>query len=130
MVSTALRLALVAPVLALAAVLLPVVTAQAAQPPGAADPGPPTPAITRCDAPNVCAWTKPKGLGTGWQRSQSGCHNTPWAAFSVSNQSNKYVTFYEGKNCNPATNYFGLNARTYSDYAGGLKTGVKSFYIP
>ncbi|MBB5960562.1 hypothetical protein FHS29_007190 [Saccharothrix tamanrassetensis] len=129
--STTLRLALVAPVLALSAVLAPVALAQATPAvPGAAEPVPPQPAITRCDAPNVCVWTRSQGLGTGWQTTKTGCINTPWPAFSVSNQSNKTVRFYEGQNCNPRTNNFVLNPKTYSDYAGGLKTGVKSFFVP
>ncbi|RKT51754.1 peptidase inhibitor family I36 protein [Saccharothrix australiensis] len=142
MALTKLRLALVVPVVALAAVLVPVAHAQAAPvvaaPVAAAEPVPPSPVITRCDKGNACAWTKPKGLGKGWQvhESQPGCYNVTdnnklgAPARSVYNNTRKAVTYFRNNNCTGRN--FTLQPGQWSDFAGGqpMDSQVWSFRVP
>ncbi|CCH30998.1 peptidase inhibitor family I36 protein [Actinosynnema sp. NPDC047251] len=127
MFRNAVRMALVLPVAALAAVLAPAAHAQS-------DPGPVAEisqerGYENCPNKHVCAYSQPKGQGNQWVKHQSasGKYDLPWAGRSVYNRTDKFITFYRQKGCKGS--WFKLAPGQHSDYAGGAPMGSQVWCI-
>ncbi|WP_246440566.1 peptidase inhibitor family I36 protein [Saccharothrix tamanrassetensis] len=127
-----LRLALVVPVAAAAAIFAPAAHAHTTPTPVGEETAFSERDYKNCPDKHVCAYSQPLGKGNQWAKHQNErrCHNLPWAGRSVYNRTDKRITFHRNPDCKGKR--FTLDPGQKSGYAGGqpMDEQVWSITIP